>query len=393
MTQVRSRPPRLQGVLEFVTRMSAMIGLVVLLQYGVWGIFPELIGPPPFWVNVLNHGTSGTVLYFGDSTTFTYSPDEVKTQDMAEIIEKHHPNIDIDSFFLPATSVRLFAEVLDKRLRKGRIPSCVIMDVNPDVFSDFWFRRPVYKEAWRVWALRFASPIYRAWFRPAEVFGVTAPMSIAEYNQIPIYWEGRCLGTYGDTFDDKVAQRRREQLWLYASLLSPYEDSRLLQHWRRLLRLCEERDIPLLLYMTPVNYEAVSSLYGKDYRGILEAKRDFLLKTLRGRNVTLLDLTFDLPASYFQSSALNHHLRYEGREYVALRVGQGLQKILSKNARTTNGGSKLGRSSNPAGLSVRFQDVARTIPANAQLSARYFAPKSSDFTKRPIDNKDDARAV
>lgn len=313
--------------------MRLLLFLVALAaaQYALAGLFEDNFSPSRYWRDLIGKARTGTIVYFGDSTTFATAQSEEDKRDMAAIMLEPHPELDLEPIFHAATSVRLWSAILEARFARGIVPSCIVMDVHLGAFSDAWLLRPSFLEAQHRNSVKFLRPGLPAWYRAARTFKVGNYQGIEQYERMPIVFQGEVVGRFGETGRGTIKSEREQRAWAYGTLLTDDVSQEALRCYDRVLEQAAKRNVPVIAYFTPMNYERVCELTWPGATEVMAKKRDRLIAHLRQRGAVVLDMMLDLDKTQFQSELLDHHLLSEGRRHVALRVAEEVKRHL-KNA-------------------------------------------------------------
>lgn len=323
---------------SFFTRLFVYASLAVVSQYALCSVFHTHVCPPPLFDNCLYNVPNNSILYFGDSTTFTADESEPNQQNVAEIIAAIYPQLNVEPVFLAATTARVFCPILESRLNRGIVPQLVVIDAHLGSFSDAAYYQRNFKEEWRRNVIKFDSPLLRAWWRPAEVFKLSASMAPQDYARLSVFYQGKRVGTLGDALEERRSLDEKQRLLAYATLLDEPDKAKVLNFYIDMFELAREHHVPVLVYFTPMNYSLAARLIGSEARELMGAKRDYLVKRMRDEGAEVLDLMLDLDQSSFQTELLDHHLLYSGREYVARRVGETIVGMLGESVNIATGG-------------------------------------------------------
>ncbi len=85
----------------------------------------------------------------------------------------------------------------------------------------------------------------------------------------------------------------------------------------------------LIFYFTPINYEPKKNYIGNDFETHLKKNIDLFKSALLSRNLTVLDLSMDLPLNAFtwnEELYINEHMGEQGRRFVAESLANEIKK-------------------------------------------------------------------
>jgi hypothetical protein len=323
---------------------------LVLLVVGSVGL-PTVAALDFFWkqkdpyteslLRTFNAGPTD-VLYFGDSSVLlSGSRDENKAG--IDLLFQGKTGLRVCSVASPGYSAVLYSEyirLLDKTRYKPRL---VIIPINPRSFTGSSVRRP---------ALNF--PLRQIYIR----YRATGRLELTDYlryrflgledrlteswKDLPVLYEGHNLGTHRSIQEEcripEILDYTPEREPLYASPLGKKfryhymapvgPDDAMFGYFDETIRYLKERSIPVLFYLTPINFRDGRKYAGEAFAVRVEKNIATIREFMKIRDVAFLDLATSLDASYFVDKRdVYEHLNFKGRDFVADSVAKTVRTL------------------------------------------------------------------
>lgn len=97
---------------------------------------------------------------------------------------------------------------------------------------------------------------------------------------------------------------------------------------KKFIQMCAERNIRLMLFIPPANYQYAVSLWGDRFTDSYEQNTAFLKRVAEEGKVPLLDLSYLLPSVLFADvSTIDETVNQEGREKVAAAINAKYKEL------------------------------------------------------------------
>lgn len=263
------------------------------------------------------------LLFFADSVDFYTSPDDTDTRSISMMVE------DRSGLRLIAVSGRayhagIFADYLEYALREDRINiQTVIVSVNLRSFSTYWIKNPEWQHNDLRRFLQYDSPAYRIFFRPLRAFKYYRDrgMNAYSFRRIELADEHGGIGRLGDYIGDQYRHANPENIRRKVELayIEPI-DSRnpRIKGLKRIVDLAEAHGAALIVYLTPVDYQACRAYAGPRMMQRLLDNTSFI----KDQIPSVEDLVFALKSDqfYYGEPYPNEHLTDSGRLFVADKI-------------------------------------------------------------------------
>jgi pimeloyl-ACP methyl ester carboxylesterase len=343
---VAERDNKVRG---FAARLGMFACLLVVLQFGVSAAFPARVpGEVLRLEGYLDKGVD--IVYLGDST-LTYPVGEVTT---GKVLQEMLPDLVIGEVAHPAYGMDLYERYVQYVVRTGRRPGTIVLPINMRSFSPEWDRRPGYQFEQEKKVLSLGLFAARILARPLEVFGAFEPgISQDEFLDTVVYdgdtpvgrvsdfeslgdqgvaesLEGDAGFAYHDALPSQDDEEALQKALIYYYMYRLDEGHRKLEAMVEIARLCQERDLDVVFYLSPVNYQQGERVLGSAFRDRLAENVELVksaLSAVNGQHVKLLDLTFDLEAYAFVDM---EHLHETGKTYLAQQIAAAVDATVSQ---------------------------------------------------------------
>ena len=292
-------------------------------------------------VRTFNAGQAD-VLFFGDSSVLlSGSRDENKAG--IDLLFQAKTGLSVCSVASPGYSAVLYSEYV-RLLGKTRYqPRLVIIPINLRSFTGSSVRRPALNFPLRQIYIRFRSTgrLELADYLRYRFLGLEERLT-EDWKGQQVVYDGQHLGTHRSIQDEcripEILDYTPEREPLYASQLgkkfryhymAPVDkDDAMLSYLDETIRYLKERSIPVLFYLTPINFRDGRKYAGEAFTVRNEKNIAAIREFMNTRNVALLDLATALDASYFVDKRdVYEHLNFKGRDFVADSVAQTVRTL------------------------------------------------------------------
>jgi hypothetical protein len=280
------------------------------------------------------------VLYFGDSSIRFFGSQDKNTAGI-DLLFQDKTGLSVCTIASPGYSAVLYSayvRLLDKTRYQPRL---VIIPINLRSFSGSSVRRPALNFPLRQIYIHYRTTgqLELADYIRYRYLGLEDRLTANWKNQQVIY-DGQSLGTHRSIQDDaripELLDYAPEREHLYARQLglkfryhymAPVNfDDAMFGYLEEVIGYLKERNIPVLFYLTPINFRDGRKYAGEDFTVRTEKKIATIEKFMKERDVKILNLATSLDASYFVDKRdVYEHLNFKGRAFVAAAVAQSAQ--------------------------------------------------------------------
>lgn len=319
---------------RFALKTLVLLALVLLLQMAVVAVWPPRI---PEEVRTFDDALAKKtdVVFFGDSTVFWSTPGDATTESIATKLHNRLPGRSLHEVSHRAYHLGLYVDYCRRIAASRNRPRLVVVTINMRNFSPHWDMRPEWQfEDLRVNLAHLDNPLFRIFHTPLSIFKIFK-MEIArdQYLNTPVYDGLRKIGTVKEF--DRLGKAEYSDESMKKKLLFYYmgtitEHNRKVESMRQIVRILKSAGVPVLFYVTPIDYETGNRLLGERFRAQLEENVAYLNRVLREEGAASIDLScalgtkeFDWPIS---KGYVDEHLREHGRQFVADRLYEAIEK-------------------------------------------------------------------
>jgi len=247
---------------------------------------------------------------------------------LVQLLGKESP-LPAAAFEGPGYGPEVQLAMLDYSLRQGYVPKVVVASINLRAFGEFWDQGLQFQFSELRARLAQGDVLALGLQRPMTSYQLYAifegfPRSEEAFQDLPITREGRRLGTIRQILARSHKRTTPEARGLAFSLLYQYPldpDHRKLRALRDMAALCRSKNIPLRLYVTPIDVESGERTAGTAFRPRVAANIAVLRAALADQGATVEDWSALLPAEHFSYDEYpNEHLTGAGRRRLADEV-------------------------------------------------------------------------
>jgi len=280
------------------------------------------------------------VLYFGDSSVLLSGSRDANKAGI-DLLFQAKSGLSVCSVASPGFSAVLYSEylhLLDKTRYKPRL---VIIPINLRSFTGSSVRRPALNFPLRQIYIRYRSTgkLELADYLRYRFLGLEDRLT-EEWKDLQVVYAGQNLGTHRSIQKEcripEILDYAPEREHLYARQLGKKfsyhymapiaSDDAMLSYLEETIRYLKGQRIPVLFYLTPINFRDGRKYAGEAFTARNEKNIAVIAKFMKEHDVKFLDLATSLDASYFVDKRdVYEHLNFEGRDFVADRVAQAAQ--------------------------------------------------------------------
>lgn len=255
------------------------------------------------------------VVYVGDSTG----------EAVFRSLSKMRPAGSIEAFYHTALTSEAYFHFVRKILRSKKLPKLVVLPINLITFAPSQYLHPGNQYHELMLKVRFShNPILFATIRFLDLFKIASwldPLSREKYDQIAIKNEHNNLGIIKDVF-----KRASWAINFFMPVVHPEHVH--LTYFNKTTQLLGKKDIKVLLYFNPMNYEKGDAITGGSFSRTLNKSIAIIEKSLvRAPNLELLNMVF----SHGDSSFLDQvHQKDTAARWSARELNDRINIILKK---------------------------------------------------------------
>ena len=287
--------------------------------------------------------SSDQIVLLGDSIIQSVDSEDTDRRTIAamlsdftslEVVDRSHGAYSQDEFHSQIVAIE----------RSGRVPRAVIVPVNPRSFSPHWELSPFWQFSDFKMANRFN--LFLA-LRALNVLQWRAGVDLTEkeYAKTPVVVNGEVIGLLGDpnvvkeepvtilsdgnlTVDRNAKPSTKLRLMALSRYGFEIEKSKSFPFLKKSLTIAKRTEIPILFYITPIDWENLKKCLAKDELALVERNLSVIRNTLAESGVRWIDLSDQLKHEVFDypDDQLHEHLNEDGRRQTAQALSRNLIK-------------------------------------------------------------------
>lgn len=280
-----------------------------------------------------NKKKSPDVLYLGDSVVERISfhdKDKVALGDLVK--QKLKPGISAIYIAHTAYHLKVFYHLIKTLEVMRSRPRLIILPINIRSFSPQWHGEPSYQFE------REIELIEKYTLKPSSRIGLletSRDLSLAQerFKETPVEYpetDFKKIGQFLEIIANKskngvsIDMERWRQIFIF-HYMSPLDPSHpLLSYLKKIIQITNSMKIKLLIYMTPVNYEAGLRYVGDSFMRRIEANQallaDFISKENRGNATVRNYMTIFKKEFFFSERDPSEHIAFAGRLELAKQI-------------------------------------------------------------------------
>lgn len=272
------------------------------------------------------------LLLLGDSVTERVSNKDQDTRPLYAMVadaitrDTNYYHISHSAYYMDI--YHLYVELL---IATNRKPKMIIMPINLRNFSPQWDYNPMFQNISHI-AMLFDMLKQHNISPDGRLYG--NDMSIWQYVNAKVNFIGsdydrvwhflRIIASKPKSAQGKI--ERRKNIFTFHYMNAVNIDDRKISHLADIIRLCGSNDIKLLIYFTPINYEAGAKYIGSDFTANL--KTNVAMMTTQALSAVgdtvhakLIDLSTLLTSEYFfNPDETTEHLADIGRNALCRKL-------------------------------------------------------------------------
>jgi hypothetical protein len=266
------------------------------------------------------------VLIFGDSSNWYASKNDKDKRTISEMLENMMPGCSVKSITHGAYHMEVYAAFCQYIVRQKRQPGIIIIPINMRTFSPEWDMNPRYQFTRQ--RIILEGGLKLAFYKPMRVLKYKfKTITRKEYLELPVYDGSQKIGKL-----KRMKGPKKQFILKYIYSLS--DGHRKVKSLLKITRLLSKNNIQMLFYLTPIDYQEGERRLPGRFKKQLNHNTTFLCSLISKES--LLDLSLDLTRDYFawkEIKSVNEHLNQEGRRYVAKKLAEKLNVILTKKGK------------------------------------------------------------
>ncbi|HNA89349.1 MAG TPA: hypothetical protein PK989_08590 [Anaerolineales bacterium] len=285
-----------------------------------------------------SHHAAPDILYFGDSVVerISWSDKDKRTLDVM-VADRLNDRKRLLCVSHSAYHIKIYFYLLQILSCTRQKPHTVLLPVNIRSFSPQWDRNPNWQFEEEIVALeeylKNSSEIPRL-PQKKEVLPFSEQELLMEFD-FP-FTSLKRLGEFQNIINDSPATEeekafRKKQIFIF-HYLHPLSDSHpKLTLLPRIIDLCRSLNIHLLIYVTPVNYQAGERYIGKEFLNLLSANVNVVRQKVDSTYKEpphYLDLSLALSSdAFFHADEASEHLNQHGRAQLAEIISNEIMRM------------------------------------------------------------------
>lgn len=274
-------------------------------------------------------------VYLGDSSIYAYSENDTNRKSIAEMLSERDM-VEVGEITGGGMGLDTI-EVLLRELLEIYQPEVVIIPINLRSFSVWWQFNPKQQYKSSLFFIESRNNILkRVFYRPiATRTQWMQPLSEEKFDKIPLKQGGQVIGTVGMIekiiyYQNEVGATKSQSEFLYRTYYFPDIDPNnvMLQSLVNISEALENREIQVIFYFEPLDYETGTVLLGDEFDEAID-KLVLLIETQLEKNGHgAIDLTQLAEKNHFYHGGYpDEHLDQEGRLMVAEKISNEIARL------------------------------------------------------------------
>lgn len=273
------------------------------------------------------------VVFFGDSVIQTVSKTDKDKRSMAEFLEEYSGK-DVVTIAHAAYHLGVFEAVSNYICKNDKLPELAIIPINLHSFSPVWDMRPGYQFEYEINIFNNYQPVIKVKYlydRIIKLLEGGQESSTFEWVEEPVYYNGQQMGIIRDYENISTSTESLTSRFILDYLYNLDGDHRKIMSLKNLIKNYQNCDVPIFVYLTPINYESGEKYVGENFNKIVKNNLNVFKEIEQIYNIKIHDLTFKLNKTYFdEPNAPDEHLNEKGRKYVASYISKEIKNIQTK---------------------------------------------------------------
>ncbi|MFH1379849.1 MAG: hypothetical protein ABII23_06185 [bacterium] len=323
--------------LIFIKKLFVYIFLIILSQTAVYYASGDnkLFYPAQIVYSIQLLKRANDIVYMGDSVLLCHNSKDKNKAYIPDMLRNVLKNRKITSIIGIAYQLDVYYAICRYIVSHQYPIKTIIIPINLRAFSTSWAQRPEYQFVKYKAIFKYDNFLFRIFFKPLRVFRAInlTPISQEEYLKLPVYYGNKIAGTVREYSDEKkfeaVTEENMKQKIIFHYMFSLDKKHPQLKSMMRLAKLLKKKNMRMVFYITPVDWQTCSRYIGNDFQMRVKKNIDVISDLLYEQNLSLLDLSFGLPSEAFdweQNVYPNEHLSERGRMYIAEKLAVQLSE-------------------------------------------------------------------
>lgn len=326
-------PPASPSAATLAAQAGAYLAALFAAYMALWTVWPNHRSVDAARGSLDAVDISREIIFLGDSSVFAHSEEDLVHGSTIEILNSMLPEPMVGQGTVLGLGPPHARDMLARILHPESKVKTVILCVNLGYLSPAWYMRSQPFFGQLRYFLRFPGPVAQAFFRPLIAFrAIQLDQFTPEQHQTtPIVFDGKAVAWAADVYplllnpDTTPGGLRMTAIARFMQPCAPSHPS--LIALRDIARKCRSAGVPLIAYITPVNYQRGEAVVGPAFRVQVEANAKLVSDTLLAEGARVLDLSFALEDQYFdQRDPLSVHIMGPGRRFLAERIRNELAR-------------------------------------------------------------------
>lgn len=322
-------------VRRILLKLLLIAAVLALLQLGFGAVSNYKDTPTPVRLCDRYLAEGRDIIFFGESTLYTVNPNDTDRSSIDRMLEPLIPQYRLGAIAHDAYHLQLYESFCAYIAQQSSHPRLLVVPINIGTLGPYWDARPEYQFQRIMLFLKNDHWWFRAFYRPLAAFGALDlnPVSQRAFDSIIVYDEDRPVGRMKDfmagRFQTVTDENTRDQIVVrYMHNASPQD--RKIQAMCRIAEISRRNGIPVLFYLTPIDYQAGDKSLGPRFTEHIARTIALIEKLLAERQCVPLNLALSLDSSYFHwgSRYPNEHLNERGRRFVAEQLAAAIGQRL-----------------------------------------------------------------
>lgn len=327
-----------QSVGRDVAKLFARLALLIGLTFAAQVAFVGKLRPAKDVRNLERClAAQPDVLFFCDSTNRWIDGRDNDRRPIADMLGGFLDGSKVGSIDRGGYHAEVYEAFLELLARRRPPLRGIVVPINLRSFSAEWDLRPAYQFAEAQAQLRLvddrlayaAYPLLRTWRLWPEPESITPD----GFRHSPVHqgtvFKGEVRDFENPSYREVTPERVKNKL-IYQYLYGLTDDHRKLTALRRIADLAARERLPVVFYVSPVDWEVGEEYLPGEFRRQVEANVAVIRRQLADYRPPLIDLALSLPAEAFSWSGYPcEHLRDTGRQLVARHVALALHDAWS----------------------------------------------------------------
>lgn len=300
-------------MIKFIVKGVIFLLIILIFQSAAYYFVPHESFQPKEVSQIKSYLKKNVeVIYLGDSTATSYSPQDKNKSSIQEFLAQDQEKYEIGAITHPAYMMDTFEKYVGYTVKHNQAVKLVIITINLRSFSTEIEENPMNEFRKAKLYLDYPALLLNIFYQPMSAFKV--------------YQVGEA-DTSSNPNDTMIQQLKIRYM---------YDLNSNQKGVKALVKIKEDlkgTGVKALFYITPIDYQAASQYIGKDFEKKVSQNISTIKETLVAPNIDVLDLSFSLNHESFHWPwiYMNEHLKEDGRKYVAQQLVNYIENNHNKN--------------------------------------------------------------